>query len=297
MDAIRSMRLFARVAELGSFRRAAEQLDVPVATASNAVQALEKQLGVRLLQRTTRKVSLTAEGTIYYERCTKVLGELDDLDATFAGVGAKPSGVVRVDLPERLARLSVIPHLPEFFERFPDVQLRLSASDRLVDLVGESVDCVVRVGPLPDSTLVAKRLGSMKQVNAASREYLGKMGRPRRIADLEAHYAVNYSSTRTGRDLPWEYTERGEAKTIRMRSRISVSSSEAYLACCIAGLGLIQGPRYGMENAFAERVLEEVLPAHRPPDLPVHIVYPHARRLSPRVRALIDWLSASLKIA
>lgn len=289
MDRLQAMQVFSRVAEHGSFTKAAEQLDLPRATVTNAVQQLEKQLGVRLLHRTTRKVSLTHEGELYLERCTRVLQELADAENLFARQ-VRPQGVVRVDLPERLARLAVIPRLPEFFARYPELQLRLSASDRLVDPVGEGIDCVVRVGPLRDSSLVARRLGQLEQINVAARSYLERHGRPRSPADLAGHCAVNYFSTRTGRDLDWEYVEGGQERTLKLRSLVSVSSSEAYLACCLAGLGLIQAPRDGLQPLLAEGVIEEVLPRWRPAALPVSLLYPQQGRQSPRVRAFADWL-------
>ena len=289
MDRLQAMQVFSRVAEHGSFTKAAEQLDLPRATVTNAVQQLEKQLGVRLLHRTTRKVSLTHEGELYLERCTRVLQELADAENLFARQ-VRPQGVVRVDLPERLARLAVIPRLPEFFARYPALQLRLSASDRLVDPVGEGIDCVVRVGPLRDSSLVARRLGQLEQINVAARSYLERHGRPRSPADLPGHCAVNYFSSRTGRDLDWEYVEGGQERTLKLRSLVSVSSSEAYLACCLAGLGLIQAPRDGLQPLLDEGVIEEVLPRWRPAPLPVSLLYPQQGRQSPRVRAFADWL-------
>lgn len=294
MDRLQAMQVFVRVAEHGSFTKAAEQLDLPRATVTNAVQQLEKQLGVRVLHRTTRKVSLTHEGSLYLERCLRVLQELADAEHLFARQ-SQPKGVVRVDLPERLARLSVIPRLPEFFARYPQLQLRLSASDRLVDPVGEGIDCVVRVGPLRDSSLVARRLGQLEQINVASREYLDRHGRPRTPSDLSQHLAVNYFSTRTGRDLEWEYLDNGEERTMKLRSLVSVSSSEAYLSCCLAGLGLIQAPRDGLQALLEQGVLEEVLPRWRPAPLPVSLLYPQQGALSPRVRAFADWLVGVLQ--
>lgn len=294
MDRFRTMQVFAHVAELGSFSKAAERLDLPAATATNAVQGLEKQLGVRLFQRTTRKVALTAEGALYLERCKRILADMEDADALFSGPAVKPKGVVRIDLPERLARLSVIPELPDFFDRYPDIQLRLGATDRFVDLVGEGIDCAIRVGPLADSTLVARSLGSMEQINVASKEYLARHGRPETISDLRGHLAVNFFSSRTGRDLPWEYVENGEAKILKMSSRVSVSSSDAYLACCMAGLGLAQVPRLGTLEQVAAGTLEEVMPDLRPAAMPVSVIYAHQRQMSPRVRAFVDWIASVL---
>jgi LysR family transcriptional regulator for bpeEF and oprC len=294
MDRIQTMEVFARVAELGSFSRAAEQLNLPAATVTNAVQALEKHLGVRLLHRTTRKVTLTDEGITYLDRCTQLLTEFEDVDALFQHDQLQPRGVIRVDLPERLAHMVVIPALPEFFALYPQLRLKLSATDRFVDLVGEAVDCVVRVGALSDSSLIARRIGSMEQINCGARSYLERHGRPQTLNDLQHHMAVNYFSSRTGRDLGWEYMVDGEARFLKLPGLISVASSDAYLASCAAGLGLIQAPRFGLEALLASGEIEEVLPDFKPAPLPVSVVYAHNRHLSPRVRVFVDWIARLL---
>ncbi|AKJ31818.1 transcriptional regulator [Caldimonas brevitalea] len=290
------MQVFSKVAEHRSFARAAEQLDLPRATVTSAVQQLETQLGVRLLQRTTRRVSLTEEGVSYLERCQRVLEELAEAEHLFS-TRVQPQGVVRLDLPERLGRFSVIPALPEFLARHPGLQLRLSTSDRFVDPVGEGIDCVVRVGTLRDSSLVARRVGTLEQINLASCAYLERHGRPRSPDDLADHWAVNYFSSRTGRDLDWEYEQDGEVRSLKLRSRVSVSNSDAYLACCVAGLGLIQAPRDGVRELLDTGVLEEVLPRWRPQALPVSVIYAHHRHLSPRVRCFVEWVSEVLAAA
>lgn len=292
MDQLRSMQIFQAVAVAKSFTQAAEQLDLPRPTVTNAVQALERQLGVRLLQRTTRKVSLTVEGMVYLERCGALLNELEDINGLFLAQGRQPGGTVRVDLPERVAHLTVIPALPAFLAQYPDITVRLASNDRLADLVGEGIDCAVRGGVLRDSSLVARPLGLMEQVNLAAPAYLAAHGRPRTPADLGRHLAVNYFSSLTGRELPWEYVDAdGAQHTVAMRSRVSVSSTEAYLAACRAGLGLIQVPRAGLGSLLAAGELEEVLPAWKPAPMPLSIVYSHKRHLSPRVRVFVDWLA------
>jgi DNA-binding transcriptional LysR family regulator len=290
MDVARAMQVFSQVATLGSFSRAAERLALPAATVTHIVQELERELGVRLLHRTTRKVTLTDDGALYLERCTRLLADIDDAQSLFSGARTRPRGVVRVDLPERLARLSIIPALPDFFARYPDIQIRMAASDRFVDLVGEGVDCAVRVGPLADSSLVARRIGEMAQVNCAAPAYIARHGMPLTPADLPGHVAVNYFSTRAGRELPWEWVERGETRRVKMQSAMSVSSSDAYLAACLAGLGMVQVPRHGVEALLADGRLVEVLPAYRPAPLPVSVVYARNRQLSARVRVFVDWI-------
>ncbi|AMP06285.1 LysR family transcriptional regulator [Collimonas pratensis] len=294
MDRIQTMQVFARVAELGSFSRAAEQLNLPAATVTNAVQALEKHLGVRLLQRTTRKVTLTDEGVTYLERCTQLLTEFEDVDALFQHEQLQPRGVVRVDLPERLAHQVVIPALPEFFALYPQLRLKLTATDRFIDLIGEAVDCVVRVGALSDSSLIGRRIGSLEQINCGARSYLERYGRPQTLSDLQHHRVVNFFSSRTGRDLGWEYMQDGEPRFLKLPGLISVASSDAYLASCSAGLGLIQAPRFGLEEWLASGEVEEVLPDFKPPPLPISVVYAHNKHLSPRVQVFVDWIGKLL---
>ncbi|MEO6919479.1 MAG: LysR family transcriptional regulator [Collimonas sp.] len=294
MDRIQAMEVFSRVAELGSFSRAAEQLNLPAATVTNAVQALEKHLAVRLLHRTTRKVTLTDEGITYLDRCAQLLAEFEDVDALFQHDQLQPRGVVRVDLPERLAHMVVIPALPEFFVLYPQLRLKLSATDRFVDLIGEAVDCVVRVGALSDSSLIARRIGSMAQINCGARSYLERNGRPQTLGDLQHHMVVNYFSSRTGRDLGWEYMVDGEPHFLKLPGLISVASSDAYLASCRAGLGLIQAPRFGLEDLLESGEMEEVLPDFKPPPLPVSVVYAHNKHLSARVRVFVDWIAKLL---
>ena len=297
MDQIKAMQIFRTVAECKSFSQAAELLDLPRPTVTNAVHSVEHQLGVRLLQRTTRKVSLTLEGSLYLERCARLLAELDDMNSLFRGPGNMPAGTVRVDLPERLARMAVLPRLPDFFARYPDIHVRVGASDRFVDLVGEGIDCAVRVGTLRDSTLIARRIGDMQQINVGAPAYLDRHGRPATPADLRQHLAVAFFSSQSGRDMEWEYEAQGQQHSLAMRSQVSVSSSEAYVAACCAGLGLIQAPRMGMESLLASGALEEVLPAWRAPAMPVSIVYSHNKHMSPRVRVFVDWLAEVLAIS
>lgn len=295
MDRIQAMQVFRCVAELASFTKAAQQLDLPKATVTSAIQQLEAGVGVRLLNRTTRTVSLTQEGALYLEHCGRVLDELLEAESLFGGA-VRPSGIVRVDLPERLARTTVIPRLPEFFSRYPDIRIRLGVTDRLVDPVGEGVDCVVRVGALRDSSLVARQVGVLEQTNAGAPSYFAQYGRPRSLADLQEHVAVSFISSKTGRPIDWEYRLNGKDHFIKMRSLISVTSSDAYQTCCLAGLGLIQAPRAGMQALLETGALEEVLTKWRPAPLPVSVIYAQQGYLSQRVRVFIDWLIEVLAV-
>ncbi|WP_175996296.1 LysR family transcriptional regulator [Burkholderia stabilis] len=296
MDHLQAMRIFARVAHLGSFTKAAEQLQLPRPTVSNAVQYLEKHLKIRLLQRTTRRVALTAEGATYYERCVRLLADLDDVETLFEDAAASPRGVIRVDLPERFAVNQVIPALPDFHARYPDLRVAISTTDRFVDLVADGIDCAVRVGVLSDTSLVARRIGEMTQINCASPAYLARHGTPRSPDELPDHVAVGYFSSRTGRELDWEFADMdsGELHAVKMHSVVSVNSSQAYLACCLAGLGMVQVPRDGLAPLLAAGSLVEVLPEWNAAPLPVSVVFPYGRHLAPRVRIFVDWLAATL---
>lgn len=293
MDQIKAMQIFRAVAECKSFAQAAELLDLPRPTVTNAVQSVEQHLGARLLQRTTRKVSLTMEGEIYLERCVRLLNELDDMNGLFSGPGP---GTIRVDMPERLARTQIIPRLPEFLQAYPDIKVRIGARDRFVDLVGEGIDCAIRVGKLRDSSLIAKRVGELEQINVGSRAYIARHGMPQTPDELKDHLAVNFFSSQAGRDMGWEYVQDGQEHVVAMRSVVSVSSTEAYTASCLAGLGLIQAPRLGLEEMLASGDLVEVLPAWRAAPLPVAIVYAHNRHLSGRVRVFVDWAASVLVV-
>ncbi len=294
MDQIKAMQIFRAVAECKSFAQAAEQLDLPRPTVTNAVQRVEQHLGVRLLQRTTRKVSLTVEGAIYLERCTRLLNELDDMNGLFAGPGP---GTIRVDMPETLARTQLIPRLPEFMRDYPMIKVRIGSRDRFVDLVGEGIDCAVRVGVLRDSSLVARRVGVFEQVNVGARSYFEQRGVPQSLEDLAGHLAVNFFSSQSGRDMDWEYHQDGVDHVVPMKSVVSVSSTAAYQECCRAGLGLIQVPRMGVADLLATGELVEVLPEWRPQPLPVSIVYSHNRHLSARVRAIGPLVLANVRRA
>ncbi|CAB3760227.1 LysR family transcriptional regulator [Paraburkholderia solisilvae] len=297
MDHLQAIRVFVRVAQLGSFTKAAEQMQLPRPTVSNAIQYLETHLRVRLLQRTTRRVALTDEGAAYHARCIRVLADLDDAESLFADASAGPRGAVRVDLPERIALHTVIPALPGFFARYPDLRIVLSATDRMVDLIDDGIDCALRVGVLRDQSLVARRVGEFAQLHCAAPQYLERHGVPQTLDDLADHVAVGFFSNRTGRDLDWEFEEDGELRTVSMSSAVSVNSAHAYLGCCVAGLGLIQAPHASLEPLLASGQLVEVLQAWKAPPLPASIVFPQGRHLAPRVRIVIDWLAELLGAA
>lgn len=295
MDRLQTLSIFARVAEMESFTAAARSLGIPKATASNAVQQLEARLSTRLLHRTTRRVSLTHDGSAFYERCKDLISDADEMEAMFQKSGEALAGRIRVDLSSRMARFTVIPALPKFLAAHPSLELEVGSTDRAVDLVREGYDCVVRGGTLAESGLVVRRVGEFELVNCASPGYLREHGRPKGLRDLERHLLVHYVSTLGARPDGWEYEENGEWKELPMRGQVTVNNAEAYVAAAIAGLGLIQTPRSSLEEDLRAGRLVEVLPRLRARPMPVSILYPHRRQLSRRVRVFMDWLEQLLK--
>lgn len=290
MDQIQAMRIFTRIVELGSFSRAAERLQLPRATVSNALKRLEQRLGVRLLIRTTRQVQVTSEGTLYYQRCVQLLGALEEADTLFSHHKLQPSGKIRIDMPHSLAREIVIPALDDFYQRYPDLTLALGANDTHVDLLREGVDCVLRAWETEDDSLVARRIAMLPQLTCASPGYLNKFGVPQSIDQLQQHQAVGYFSLTNNRNYPLEFCRNGKVELRELPARLSVSGADAYTSGCRAGMGLIQAAHYSLAPWLQSGELVEVLAETPPPPMPIFIMYPPGRFLAPRVRVLIDWL-------
>jgi LysR family transcriptional regulator, regulator for bpeEF and oprC len=297
VDRLDAMRLFNRIIELGSFTRAADDLQLPRATVTHAIQQLEKRLGTRLLHRTTRHVSATQDGEAYYGRCVQLLADLEETESAFVAAKSRPKGKLRVDLQGTLAKHFLLPRIQEFFQRYPDIELEIGMSDRLVDLVREGVDCVLRAGELRDSSMVARRVAALQQVTCASRDYLKQHGVPRTVDELRGHRAVNFLSARTGKPLPFDFMVDGVERGVRLSGPVTVSDADAYTACGAAGLGLIQLPRYHVAAQLADGSLREVLAKWRPSAMPVSVLYPHSRQLSPRVRVFVDWVAEVMEEA
>lgn len=291
MDRLDHLRSFLRVAELGSFTAAAEQLGLPKASVSLAVQRLEAEVGVQLLHRTTRRVRLTADGAQFQQRARDLLDDMEDLQGMFRR-DTQLKGRLRVDMSSGLARQLVIPRLPGFLERHPGLEIELSGTDRRVDLVREGFDCVVRVGPLDDNTLVARPLGVMHIVNCASPAYLATHGVPCSLEDLSGHALVHYVGTLGQRSPGFEYHDGQAYRSVPMRGAITVNSGEAYSAAALAGLGIIQVPRLGARVALAAGTLVEILPECVAEPMPVTLLYAQRRHLPRRVAAFMDWLAA-----
>lgn len=291
MDRLEEIRIFCRVVEAASFTKAASTLQMARSSVSTAVQGLEARLGARLLNRTTRKVVVTEDGAAFHERCVRLLADLEEAEALVRSSSERPRGRVRVNVPGRLGRLVIAPALPGFLEEYPDIEVEFGVTDRAIDLVHEGVDFVVRVGELADSSLVARRLGELVLRNCASPGYLARHGTPARPEDLTGHFAVGYASPVTGRLEEWEYRQKEGTRAMRLPSRVVVDSAEAYIACCLAGLGLIQIPLYDVRSHIVAGELAVVMPGFDPPPMPLSLVFPHRRHSSRRVEVFADWLT------
>lgn len=291
MDQLQAIRAFARVVEAGNFTRAADSLDMPNATLSKLVQELEAHLGVRLLQRTTRRVTVTPEGQDYYAKASRVLRDLEDIDSSFNIARSKPRGHLRIDVGGSTARDVLVPLLPDFLARYPDIRIDLGVSDRSVDLISDNVDCVIRGGALDASSLVARGIGQATMVTCASPEYLRHNGIPAYPEELRnGHRLVSYLSPQNGRAVPFHFERDGERSELKIEHRIGVNESNAHLAACVAGLGIIQTFSYAAGAALRDGTLVEILADWRPPPYPFHVVYPQNRYVTHRLRVFIDWL-------
>ena len=290
MDQIQAMRIFVRVVEAGTFTRAADSLSLPKATVTKHVQALEERLRVKLLNRTTRRVMVTPDGAAYYDRTVRLLTDLDDIEASMTNARANPRGRLRIDVGTSVAQLLIIPHLAEFHARYPDIQVDLGVSDRIVDLIGDNVDCVIRGGELSDQSLVARRVGNLEFITVASPDYLQRKGTPTHPLEIEEkHASVIYFSPQTGRHYPLEFRKGEESIDITGPYQVSVNESNAYVTATVAGLGVGQITGYQAERHLKSGALVQLLPDWTQPLLPVYVVYPPNRHLSAKVRAFVDW--------
>ncbi|WP_425258668.1 LysR family transcriptional regulator [Rubrivivax sp. RP6-9] len=296
MQLLDEMAVFVRVADLASFTKAADHLDLPKATVTRAVQRLEAAVGTRLLHRTTRRVQLTDDGQALHERCRDLLAEVDDIQSMFAATTTGPRGRLHVDLPLAVARDIVIPQLPTFLQAHPGIRVELSSSDQRVDVVRDGFDCVLRVGPLHDSSLVARPLGHFAFVNCASPAYLQRQGTPASLADLAGHQLVHYTHT-PGARAPGFVVQGpgGGRQLLAMPTCLVVNNSDAYVAACLAGLGLIQAPLAIVGPHLERGALLAVLPQHTAAPMPVSLLYAHRRHVPQRTQAFMQWLAAVME--
>lgn len=289
MDQVKAMKVFVRIYERSSFTLAADDLNLPRATLTHTLNQFEAWLGTRLLERSTRRVRPTLDGEAYYQRCVQLLAELEEAELAFRSVA--PKGRLRVDLHGTLAKYFVVPALPEFMARYPDIELSISEADRFVDLIAEGVDCVLRAGTLGDSALIGRRVANLRQVTCASPAYLRKYGEPKSLAELSEHRAVNYVSRTTAKLFPFEFMVDGELQEVSIEGALSVFGAEIYSASAVAGLGIIQCPHYRMAELIEQGVMREILQETPPPLMPVSVLYQQNRHMSPRVRVFVDWLA------
>ncbi|HTH45652.1 MAG TPA: LysR family transcriptional regulator [Oxalicibacterium sp.] len=289
MDRFDTMLAFTRVVELRSFTQAAMSLNLPKATVSAQVIALEKRLRVKLLNRTTRHVSVTPDGASYYERAVRLLGELEETEASVSHAAMSPKGRLRVDVPGSVGRRIIAPALNDFFERYPEIELELGCTDRPVDLVHEGIDCVIRGGEISDESLVARKLGEFQMKTYAAPSYLAKYGRPETLDELERHYLINFASPKTGKVYPFLYEEGEGLISVQGRRRIAINDFDACAAAACAGVGLIQLSKHIAAELVASGKLVPVLENRLSEKIPIWMLYPPNRHLSTKVRAFAEW--------
>jgi DNA-binding transcriptional LysR family regulator len=287
MDRLDRMQLFVRVVDRRSFSAAAADMGLARSTATEAIKALEQDVGARLLNRTTRHVTPTLDGDAFYQRCVAILAEVDEAENVFRD--AQPRGLLRIDAHPLLTQNFLLPHLNAFLDRHPLLDLQIGQGDRYVDLVREGVDCVIRAGEAADSGLIIRRLATITEVTCASPAYIERHGMPRSPAELEGHRAVGFISSRTGQIMPLEFESGGKIDYVSLPARVTVNNSDTMAELARLGLGLIQVPRYRLVEDLKAGRLVEVMPDHPPPPTALSALYPQNRHLAPRLRVFLDW--------
>jgi LysR family transcriptional regulator, regulator for bpeEF and oprC len=291
MNKLQAMQVFVRVAETGGITRAADSLGIPKATATTLIQQLEAALGVKLLNRTTRSVNVTTDGAAYYQRCVAILAEIRETEESLGQRHASPQGRLRVEVPTLMARLVIVPALPSFFARYPDIDLQLGCSEGRSDLIEEGIDCAVWSGELEDSTLIARRVGQLYFGTCASRAYLAAHGQPHHPDDLKTHRCINHFSPRTGKIFDWVFVKNGERIQTSLRGHIALDDENSYVTAAEAGLGVAQIPAFVLKDAMERGSLELLLGDWFADPAPLNIVYPQNRHLSSKIRVFVDWVA------
>ncbi|MDE2262483.1 MAG: LysR family transcriptional regulator [Gammaproteobacteria bacterium] len=292
MDKLQAMALFVRVVETGGIARAAASLRIPKATATTLIQKLEASLGVRLLNRTTRRVTVTPDGVAYYARAAAILAEVRDAEEALSQRGAVPHGRVRVDAPTLIARSVIVPALPRFFSRYPDIELALACNERHFDLIAEGIDCALWIGEVDAPNLVARRVGFLYFATCAGPSYIAAHGAPTHPRELVRHRCINHFSPNTGETVEWVFSKDGERVQAVFPGHLALEDENSYVSAAEAGLGIAQMPAFVVKESMERRALDLVLADWLPEPSPLHVVYPQSRHLSRRVRAFVDWLSA-----
>jgi LysR family transcriptional regulator, regulator for bpeEF and oprC len=295
MDKFRAMELFVRVVETGGITRAAESLQLPKATAATLLQKLETSLGVKLLNRTTRQVSVTADGAAYYERCVAILAQVRETEESLASQRAAPRGRLRVDVPTLMARSVFIPAMPGFFAKYPQIELAMASNERRADLIEEAIDCAVWSGEIEDSGYVARRVGFLYFATCAAPSYLAAHGVPRDPEDLAKHRCINRFSPRTGRLTDWVFTKDGRRVQASFGGHIALDDENSYVAVAEAGLGIARIPAFVLKEAMERKTLDLVLGDWFPEPSPLYVVSPSNRHLSGKVRVFVDWVADLLR--
>lgn len=290
MDFIRQLQIFVTVAEMGNFTRAADTLHMARPRITKAIGELEKNVGVRLLQRTTRRTNLTGEGEALYSKATELLREVEVTQNLFGGSKERPSGRLRIDIPVALAKSLVIPELPKFRQLYPDISVILGVNDQPIDLIANSVDCVLRLGELPTSSMIGRKIASVKMVICASPEYLAKQGNPTSIEDLNKHMTINYFSGQKHTPLAWYFSQQGNVEEMMLTGALMANDAEAVVACALNHMGLIQVPGILVSEELSQGKLIQVLPKAGDVEFPLSIMYPNRQYLAPQVRTFIDWM-------
>ncbi|MDP2015616.1 LysR family transcriptional regulator [Hydrogenophaga sp.] len=292
MDRFDAMQAFARVVEAGSFTKAAQTLHMSKTTVTQLVQQLEARLRVKLLNRTTRQVKVTADGAAYYERVVRLLADLEDADTSLSSASASPRGRLRVDVPSPLARMILMPALPTFHARYPEIQLHMGVSDRMVDLIGDNVDCVLRGGEITDPSLIARHVGDLQLGVYAAPSYLELAGTPLHPRELEDthHRTVGFLRARSGTVAPLGMQRDGERIEVQGRYAVAVDDGNAYLAAGLAGMGVLWLPHYMAQDHAARGELVPLFDGWRFDSMPMTVAFPPNRHVSAKLRAFIDWV-------
>lgn len=293
MDKFLEMKTFAAVVDSGSFVQAADALDISKPAVSRHVSELEQRLGVRLLQRTTRKLSLTEEGRTFYARCKSLLAELEVAETEISSKAVAVKGLIKVNVPVSFGLLELAKVWPGFMSRYPDVELDITLSDRFVDLVEEGYDLAVRIARMPNSSLISRKLASSRMILCASPAYLRKHGKPKKPADLAAHTALSYSLLATGDQ--WEF-DGPEGKTfVTVKPVMRTNSGDSCLAAARQHKGIILQPSFIVAGDLQSGALVELLPGYLSLEFGIYAVYPSRQFVSPKVRAMIDFLSQAFE--
>jgi LysR family transcriptional regulator, regulator for bpeEF and oprC len=292
MDKFQAMGLFVRIVDTGGIARAAESLGIPNATATTLIQKLEASLGVKLLNRTTRRVSVTPDGAAYYSRAVSILAEVREAEEALSQHSTAPRGRLRVDVPTLMARSVIVPALPGFFAQYPDIELALAGNERHVDLVAEGIDCALWVGDIDDPSLVARRVGFLYFATCAAPGYLRAHGQPTHPRELAQHRCINHFSPRSGQTVEWSFSKGAERVQAVFPGNLALEDENSYVSAAEAGLGIAQMPAFVLKEAMERGALDLVLADWFPEPAALHVVYPQSRHLSRRVRVFVDWLAA-----